>query len=875
MRCVVAVLVLTGALPLVAQHTMPPATATPRVAPPPLGRLAPASSVDLRHVSLSLRLDWTTRTAQGAAELSLSPTRAVDVVELDACQLVVDRATDGNGTPLTFTTSGDGADGRLHVRLPRRAEKGDSLAITVHYRTAWVNHADPMALGGSTGRGLRFFRPTGTERAKRRQLWAMGEPDGGRCWFPTNDSPDDAFTSELTVTAPTGLTVVGTGQRDGSTVAADGMSTHRWRSTVAHPTHHLSLVVGDWIDVRRDVDGIPLHSLGYADERAAVDASIERLPLMVAYQARLLGIPFPHQQYTQVFVQDVPWGTTVPGLSLMTENMIDDFRTHADYRYLWDGLEGEGVAAQWTQLTRLRDWRHAWLHRGLARHLDGLFTEASLGRDEMLLWNYGVGDVSTSTFDWQSGVRHPIVPATLDSAAAYAMGNMPYFRAAQVLHHLRSVVGDSVWLRGVRRYLREHRGDVVTTFDFQRAIEREHGAPLDWFFEQWFHRSGLPVFDVRTSYDAVNRRVVVSVAQVQRMDSTIAHPQVHRFQGPVAIAVDSAVHRVWLNAQDSMQYSFAVSSAPRFISFDHGSVWLKELRYAPPVAALVAQSQHDRDPLGRLWALRALGARATADSVSATDRDAARHGVLTAIRDDASWRLRYSALLTLQRIVAPATPTTRAAIDSATRATLMHVIRTERGWVRSVAFTILGLTRDPSLASLYVAAFSDSSHPVNYAAAIALGQSGSPRAFEALARYGRVASWKGENILCALAGFSELGDARAIPFAVAAFADSTTSRWYLATPRWDYRLAAASTLQKLGAADRVWPIVERRLAAARADDDMNDIFSTALVAATLGHPKATALFASLRTKFGTLPNAAAALDGYEQQWKALQPTGKP
>jgi aminopeptidase N len=781
--------------------------------------------------------------------------------------------TTAAGTPLAFTVDTADRDDALRIRLDRVYGPRDTIHVRIAYRTGWINHADPNALGGSNGRGVRFFVPTTTEPIKRRQLWTMGEPNGNRAWFPSVDRPEDLRTSRLRVTVAEPLRAVSNGVLRREASNGDGTRTFEFHMDVPHANHRTALAVGEWTDVVSTFDGAPLRSLSYPDEVAATSASVERLPEMMAFFARMTGARYPYPSYAQVFVQDVPWGVGAAALPILTDNMVDDERTHAEYRWLWDGLQAEAVASQWFGgLVSPGDWRDAWLARGLAHYFDGLFNEYRNSRAEFLLWHMG-GDHLTYLADWNGGVRHPVVPARADDGVAFATDNYPSARAGLVLHMLRHVMGDSAWWRGIRGYVAAHAGRTVRTVDFQRSMERAHGASLAWFFEQWVHRMGHPVFEVSTQHNATAQTFTMIVRQVQRRDTTSAFPQVTYFQGPVTIALDDRVETVRLTPRAENRFTFRVAARPTLVSFDREGTWIKELRFPRSVDELVHQARFDTDPVGRVLAIRALGTALRADSTNAADRSR----VVTVLRalsaDTLFWRVRLTALTVLTGWVTSAPPADRPGrIDASTRAALLGIIQRDTSWVRAQALTMLGEARDPRDAPLLWPLLRDRFHTVNYTAAIALGRGNGPGVFDTLVTLMREPSWKGENVLAALAGFGALGDARAVPIALQVFADTTSRRWFLATPRWDTRIAAANLLATLGAAEQAWSILERRFAGAMAEGDVNDIFSNVLLMATLGSARAGGAFEQVRARFATDANALAALAGYQKQWEQARAT---
>lgn len=825
-------------------------------------------AIDVKHLALDLHFDRIRRQASGTATITLAPLAPASRVALDAGRLKIESISLADGTPLTFRYDGGDRDDGLVVTLPRRYAAGEDLTLRCAYRTTHVNESDPNNIWGSDGRGLRFFSPTSTEPVKRPQIWSTGWPASNRYWFPGRDAPDDLRTTELSATVELPLTVISNGRLVETRENGDGTRTFRWRMDTPYANHLTSIVAGEFVDVPQSRGGITLHSWGYPDEVDAVRASVVRLPDMFDYFSDITGVPYPFPEYAQVFVQDLPWGWGNAGAATLTENMVDDERTHADWRYLWDGLEAEALAHQWFgALLTPRDWSHAWLDRGFSRCLDGMFNESVNGRDEFLLWQH-TGDLGFYLTDWNNGIRHPLVTRDRKRALEFASDNYPPFRGALVLHMLRRHLGEDAWRRALRGYVTAHAGGTVTTDDFARAVESAAGEPMGWFFDQWVYRMGHPVFEVSRRYDGGAGRLTLEVRQTQKLDPKAAWPQTRYFAGAVDVSIDGVIERVRLEPRALNVFTFDRAQEPRLVNFDHEGTWIKEITFEKSTPELLHQLAQDTDILGRRWAMGELVKRAGQEGIPAGDRAGIVAGLRGVIESKAWWRLRMTALNQLRGLLAPAGSTTPVVLDEPTRAMTARLIATERSWVRAAAINLLGTTRDSAHADVYLDAFREESHQVIYAAAAALGRSRSSRAFAALTELMTIPSWKGENRLSGLLGLRELGDPRGIDAAFAAVNDVTSHRWTLATSLWDFRIAGAETLVALGRGADACPVVLERFRKAMAENDVNDIFSNVLLLVTLADARGAEVFPALRERFKDDANAMTAVASWEEQFKA-------
>jgi aminopeptidase N len=828
-------------------------------------------NVDVQHVAVDLRFDWRARQALGSAAITLSPLRPSAKVTLDAGMLAIDSVTLAQGAKkrkaLRFDYNGGDQDDGLAIALDRTYQPKERLTIHIHYRTKWVDQSDPNNLWGSTGKGLRFFAPTTTDPRKRLQIWSSSEAGGNRYWLPGFDAPQDQHTSELRATVAAPLRVISNGQLVSTRNNADGTRTFHWKMERPHTHARNAFVVGEFVDVVQQHAGVTLRSHGYPDETQAVADSVVQLPDMLRFFSELIGQPFPFASYSQAFVQDFPWGHAGAGLALQSENMVDDKGTHADFLYLWDGLQAESLAHQWfgNHLAAC-DWRHAWLDRGFAHHLAGLYAEHHNGRDEHLLW-YVQSDQNTTLSDWQSGTREALVPTQLSAkdTAAFVGGNTPWARGAAVLHMLRKELGDDSWRRVIRHFAREHAGKLVCSDDLRRSVEAVSGRAMGWFFEQWLLRPGQPMFEVSHQYDSLTKQLMLQVKQTQA----------EFYQGMVDIEIDGRIERVRLAPRALNSFSFTTAQAPQWVHFDVGSSWLKELVFAKTAAELLHQLRHTQDTLGQQWASAQL---ATLVKDPATPQAVRQefHAVLREIAlRKAYWRVRFNALQQLRNQLAPLplpTPLVQAvALDDTTRQMLLKLIREEGSWLRTAAINLLGMTRDVQYADLYRQHLQDPSDRVVNAAAIALGRSTSPAAFEALAALPAHPSWKNQSLISALYGLRELGDPRGAELALKALSDVRSPRWTLSTPVWDYRIAAAETLASLGQGASAVPLLMGHFEAAMQEGDINDIFSNVLLlvtTATPADPRARQLLAPLKQRFAADANAMKAVEQFEQQLEA-------
>lgn len=825
----------------------------------PAAHWARARKVDVKHIAIDLRFDWQKRQAFGTTAVTLSLLDAGTEVSLDAGMLTIN-SIKVNNTLLKFSYDGGDQDNGLKIKLDRTYQVGEDFTVLIDYHTNHINETDPLNLGGSNGKGgLRFIWPTPAEPARKKQIWSLGDPESNRYWFPGYDFLNDFRTTDIKLTVEMGLTAIASGQLVQIKTNPDGTQTFHFRSDIAHANYNTSFIVGEYTNVKQSYSGIELNNYSYTNEVEGTTASVERLPDMMKFFSEYTGIAYPAQSYSQVFVQDLPWGVTGMGVAAQSENMVDDYDTHADYLYLWDALEGESLAWQWTGCyVTPANWSEQWLGKGLSRYLSGLYNIYKNGADEFLLWQHASNDLWIYTSDWNSGIREPIVSKNYASVG----GNAPYYYGATVMRMLHKQLGDEKWKKALSLYFKNNAGKPVTTEDFRKAVEEASGDPMEWFFDQWVYRVGYPVFEVSKTYDPSTKELVLTVKQRQQLDSAQLYPQTEFFQGKIEIEIDSKIEAVWLAPRAENVFKFSLSQNPKLVNFDYQSTWLKELTFQKSFDELVYQALHSTDVLARRSALAELTTLAQGKTASQEDKARVISVLQNIIKSNAYWRFRSGVIVRLQSLLVKP--------DAITTKLLLEIIAKDKSWVKSAAITFLGATEDPKFADVYIKALSDKSDRVVATAAVALGKTKSPKAYDALAKLVSRPSWKNQSLMSSLSGLQQLEDPRAYNIAYEALADLNEPRWNLPQPStgiWDYRVIAAQTISGLGRSNDAYPLILNRLKKSLLENDLNVIFNNVLLIEVLAEPKGREIFELLKERFKDDENMLSIVAQWETQFK--------
>lgn len=725
-----------------------PAPASIRRPASPVKEGLPPHNYDVRHIKLDLRFDWTNEQAIGTATLTFAPT--VDnfrTLTLDAANMTVGSVTLAAGTAAKFKY--DRVAEKLGITMDRTYAAGEETRITVGYHTNGPTAQSKTGFGG-----LVFIKPNPADPARPRQIWSQGESEFNREWFPCWDHPDDFATTETTLTVERPMIGISNGRLIEQHDNVDGTRTFHWSMEQPHASYLTSIVVGEFATVEDNSAGVPVITYVDPNETDAARATVAKVPEMVRFFSERTGVPFPYAKYGQAYLYNFNGGMENITLTALEDGALQDQRTRIDGTQ--DDLLAHELAHSWfgDDLT-CRWWSDLWLNEGFADYMQAVWNEHDLGEEDFLYRDV-VGNQRQFLRTWAGKDHRPTVTNNFADPDAL-FDSYIYARGAAILHMLRNLVGDDKWWEAVRRYVKTYPHQPVSTAQFRQTVEAVAGQKLDWFFDQWVYRMGVPVLRVNQAYDVSNQSLTLTVRQEQKVDGSNGNPQTELFRLPVEIELvlgDGTIRteKIEIEAKRVQSFTFRVADRPAIVNFDRGSTILKILKFDRSVPELIDQLAKDPDLTGRLWALRELQVKL--GELKGSDADPVREAIAHAATNDQFWGVRTEAIPLLDPL--------RATTD---RVALLRTTKDSDARVRLASVRTLGTSKDRTLAPLYLELLSDPSYAVIEAAAVALGQTHDEGAYAALTKLGDTTSWHDTILKSALSGLTSLGDDRALPIA--------------------------------------------------------------------------------------------------------------
>ena len=812
--------------------------------------------IDIKHIDLDLRFDWSKDQAIGIETVTFAPFADTDKFTLDAAMMTIDSVTLPNGTALKFNYDGKSGDDNLVITLDRVYKSGEDGAVKIAYKTNYVNAAERDTAIGSFGRGLRFIKPTADNPNKPRQIWSQGETEFNRYWFPSYDSPNDFRTTDFRITVEKPFFVVSNGKLKDTKTNKDGTRTFHWVMDQPYSNYLSSIVVSETTPVVQDFEGVPVYGYGYTNETKEVAATVKNLPATLKFFSEITGVKYPYPKYSQAFVEDFGGGMENISATTQIEEMIHDERELLDTDS--ESLQSHELAHQWFgDYVTCRDWGQIWLNESFATYMQAMWDEKLKGHDEFLYSDVRSNQNQT-VGTWNAGNRRPIVTKYYASKDAI-FDTYAYPGGGSVLHMLRKHLGDALFFKSLNNYLTTNAHQPVSTEDLRIAVEETSGQSMDWFFDQWLYRMGHPIFEVTQSYD--KGKLTLNVKQTQKMDMTNEYPQVEYFQGYVDVEVDNNVQRVWLEPKAENVFTFDSAIKPMLVNFDYEGTWLKELKFDKSTDELLYQMKNDKDVLGRRWAMTELQKKAKADA----DKDRIISALISSAEKDPFWRMRRAAVSVIADIYSPdpprGQPRPAAMITPAVEELMMRLAKDPQSLIRTDAIRLLGETQDRKYTSLLMAALNDPSYAVIDDAALALGRVKATDAYDSLVKLTATPSWKGRIQIAGLNGLAELGDKRSFDIGYNTATDKTLP--------FNIRTSALAIVGATGKGDpRAYPLIFEKFKSSYEAGNIQGIINGVQAIIKLADPRGQEAFDMLKVKFKDSPGAMQAITGFEAQFKA-------
>ncbi|MCA0357245.1 MAG: M1 family metallopeptidase [Proteobacteria bacterium] len=436
------------------------------------------------HADLKLKILPEKKAIEGEATLTFTAKSRLDKLVVDFDRVFTIRRLTIDGKALK-PTSWSNPEGRLTITLPRTVAKGRQVTLAVTYDG--VPHEAKRAPwdGGFVWSKTETGEP-----------WIATAVQGDGCdlFWPCIDYPTgEPKLVDLHITVPAPLVAPANGVFKGMT-EKDGWRTYHWRAKQPN-TYAIALDVGPYEELTgtyksRFGDSIPLSFWHLKSSAAQAKELFAEFPPMLDFFEQMIG-PYPFRDEKMGVVE-----TPHLGMEHQTINAYGNAYKKDGFGFDW--LLQHEFAHEWfgNQLTNA-DNDDMWLHEGFGSYMQPLYSQ----------WLHGDMEYMSRLNTQRLAVRNkfPIVSdRPLKEDAVYngerGPGNDIYYKASNVLHTLRALVGDEAFFK-ITRIAVYGRDDPkpgnfaprhLSTRDFVRIVNEVTGRDFGWFFDVYLYQAAPP-----------------------------------------------------------------------------------------------------------------------------------------------------------------------------------------------------------------------------------------------------------------------------------------------------------------------------------------------------------------------------------------------
>lgn len=388
----------------------------------------------------------------------------------------------------------------LTISFPVAVAGGIMDSVSIYYRGV------PPATGFGS-----FVQST---HANIPVMWTLSEPFGSRDWWPCKNGLDDKADSiDVFVIHPSQYKAVSNGLLQGEVMSGADAITH-WKHRYAIATYLICFAVTNYTMFTDTVTlgnvALPMQTFCYPESLDLFRTNtMPVLDAMRMYSNIFGEYPFIKEKYGHVQF----------GWSGGQEHQTSTFIVRPD-----EGLMAHELAHQWfgDKIT-CASWQDIWLNEGFATHLASMYMEQK----------YPAGIPAARKNEIDNITSLPGGSVKIDDTTSVGRifdSRLTYLKGSHILYMLRWLLGDDIFLKGVRQYLSDPGMSYgfARTADLKRNLEEVSKKDLTPFFNDWFEGQGYPSYTVEWS-PAGNDYARIKISQ------TTSHPSVPFFEMPVAL----------------------------------------------------------------------------------------------------------------------------------------------------------------------------------------------------------------------------------------------------------------------------------------------------------------------------------------------------
>lgn len=306
-------------------------------------------------------------------------------------------------------------------------------------------------------------------------------------WFPFNDYAADRATADITVIAPTGTQVAGSGDEP-PTQTAGAKGTTRVRFVHRQPALIGNIVAGPYVNRNLRFGNYEVQFFVKPGSENTIERYGELVGRALQFYTEAYGKPNFGTRYVVAQIDDESLDAyAAQGMEFLAEDFFDATRPAREER-----VQREIAYQWWGHTVGLKSFDDTWLSQGLAEWSAFAYREATLQggaldaaqRDQM---------ERALMFEQSASIRR--APNTLDDQSA-AYQSIIFYKGSMIFRMLRDTMTREKFDQLLRAVVQQYRGRAISIDEFEKLASQTAGDNLRYFFARWVEGTGVPEFAV-------------------------------------------------------------------------------------------------------------------------------------------------------------------------------------------------------------------------------------------------------------------------------------------------------------------------------------------------------------------------------------------
>lgn len=436
-----------------------------------------SEKVDILNYHLFFDFTQKENQLQGEAVVKFETIQELDQLELQLLQLKVKEIT-YHGNKVKFERDGE----KLSIPFSTNIPRGTVDSVRVVYSGLPV--IDGSDFGGFYFRNNFMFN-MGVAFFDQPHVY-------GRSWFPCVDNFTDRATFQFRIKTKKSFRAYANGTRQWEREFDDQTKEVKWSLNQAIPTYLAAIYVGQYKDHERAYHSelqnkdIPLMLVARPTEMGLMKNSFRNIDKLMNHYESIFG-PYVWEKIGYALV---PFTSGAMEHATLIAYPMDDADGSMDHE---DLMAHELSHHWWGNWVTCASAEEMWINEGMASYSECLFYEALYGKEAYMK-------------EMRSNHYTVLQRAHIYDGNHYALNKVPadatygihsYKKGADVVHSLRSYMGDSLFFEGLKYIQKMYGGKNISSEEFNACMSKFHPI-ADRFFSDWIYRKGGSCFLVES-----------------------------------------------------------------------------------------------------------------------------------------------------------------------------------------------------------------------------------------------------------------------------------------------------------------------------------------------------------------------------------------